>query len=122
MIKTSNLHLIYVDERGYNRAFIESIRDKIVLLATHYWCISPNSWVVSSSFNAQEWTDKLQLQPPSDITYASLDAGYTGNSLVVKLDVSDRFGFMPPGFWEWLDKVGSKTVLHMKAEQPKAAL
>lgn len=112
----SNLHFIFIDERGINPNFMDSVHEKIVILATHYWRITRNSWVVSSQFSAQEWINKLQLHPPSDITYASLNEGYTGNRLVIKLDASDRFGFMDQGFWEWFDKVGTKTVLHMKIE------
>lgn len=111
-----NLHIIYIDNRGINTAFMNRIHENIALLATHYWRISPTSWVVSSVMSAKEWTDKLKVEPPSDITYASLYEGYTGHTFIIKLDPSDRFGFMAQGFWDWFDKIGGTPILHVKAK------
>ena len=55
------------------------------------WYRFDNNWIVFTNSNAQKWY--LRLQP-------FVKNG--GNLFIVKLDISDYFGFMGKDFWNWI--------------------
>src|ERR1700693_1453465 len=106
----TNIHLLYIDYHGVDSDILTQKHEDIATHAAHYWRFDTTLWIVASTFSAQEWIEKLQLTPPEQTTYE----GSIGHSMVIKVDSSDRYGFMTKEFWDWFDKIGAQNVIHLK--------
>lgn len=81
---------IYVRSKpGITREKIKKKMD----LALDWYRYSDECWIVYTTSDAHKWYERL-----SPLVKAE---GYV---LIVRLDISDRQGWMPKGFWAWIKK------------------
>jgi len=55
---------------------------------------APNCWIVWTTSNAETWYSRLK---PS--------LGPNDTMLIIRVDRSERHGWLPKWIWEWLDRV-----------------
>jgi hypothetical protein len=92
--KVDKYYHIHISPRpGVTREQIESVLNR----AIDWYRYDPKNWIVYTNSDAKTWYSRLQsLVEPE---------GYT---LICKLDMSDRYGFMPKGTWEWIEGLKGK--------------
>jgi hypothetical protein len=67
--------------------------EKKINLAVDWIRLSPSFWIVYTTSDADKW--QARLRP-------FVEPG--GRLFICKLDLSDRQGWAPQKFWEWLKK------------------
>lgn len=70
----------------------EQVMEKMNL-AVDWYKYSDYCWVVNTTSNAAKWQTRLKPLVEPD-----------GTLLILKLDPSQRQGWIAKGFWEWLKK------------------
>lgn len=66
-------------------------------LAVDWYRYSEYCWIVKTTSTASKWNTRLK---------PFVEPG--GNLLIVKLDPSERQGWMAKSFWSWLKESGAK--------------
>ena len=72
---------------GVTRSQIEKQLDR----ALDWYRYADNCWVVYTSVDAKKWKERLAPVVKPD-----------GYMFICKLDISERNGWMPKEFWEWI--------------------
>jgi hypothetical protein len=86
--EVSEYYHIYISPRqGVTREQIESVLNN----AVDWYRYDPKSWIVYTTSDARKWYSRLQ---------SFVEPG--GHILICKLNVSDHWGLMPKGLWEWI--------------------
>jgi hypothetical protein len=85
----SYYHVTIIPKSGVDPKRIE----KKFNLARDWFRFNPTSWVIYTNKDADTWASRLKefVQPG-------------GKLFICKLDVSDRQGWLPKAFWDWLRK------------------
>jgi hypothetical protein len=68
----------------------EQVEEKMNL-ALDWYKYAANSWIVKTTSDAAKWQTRLKPLVEPD-----------GTLLILKIDPSDRQGWIAKGFWEWL--------------------
>lgn len=68
----------------------DSVKE-IMNLAIDWYQYSEYCWVVKTTSNAKKWQSRLKPFVDPE-----------GNLLIIKIDPSDRQGWMEKSFWKWL--------------------
>lgn len=68
--------------------------EKVMSLAKDWFKYAPNTWIVYSSANVDQWFGRLEI----------LIKPY-GRVFICRLDVSQNNGWMNKEFWDWLNKL-----------------
>lgn len=87
---TAKFYHIYISRKPDVAA--DDVQKKINL-ALDWFRYDPKNWVVYTTSNASKWQERLR---------PFVDPG--GHLFIVRLDVSDRQGWMTRKFWDWLRK------------------
>ena len=87
------LHIFLKPKAGISE---ESIKEKMNL-AIDWYKYSDYCWVVKTTSNVTKWQTRLKSFVEPD-----------GTLLILKIDPSQKQGWIAKGFWEWLKKDGSK--------------
>lgn len=82
------LYQIYISpKKGVQQPQVEKKMD----LAVDWYRLSDNVWVVETTSDASKWQARLKPLVEPD-----------GFLFICKLDTSDRQGWMPKKYWEWI--------------------
>jgi len=84
-------HIYIVPKNGILRDQVE----KKMNLAIDWYRYNDTNWVVYTTSNAEQWYSRLKDFVVPD-----------GNLFIVKLEISERFGFMNKGLWTWIKAKG----------------
>lgn len=74
--------------------------EEILNNATDWYRYADNCWLLYTNSDAAKWYSRLK-----DVVTVN-----NGNIFIVRVDVTDRQGWMPKQLWEWLRKDRSSTV------------
>ncbi|MGH7131146.1 MAG: hypothetical protein ACREJO_04285 [Phycisphaerales bacterium] len=66
--------------------------EKKLNLATDWLRLGDNCWLVYTTGDAAKWYARL----------GDLVKGYKGHLFIIKVDPSDRQGWLPKASWKWL--------------------
>jgi len=80
-------HIYINPKKGITK---EKIQEKMDL-ALHWYRYNRNVYIVYTTSDVDKWKARLEDLVKTD-----------GTLFICKLDVSDRNGWMVPGFWDWI--------------------
>jgi hypothetical protein len=86
-----SLHVVVISPA--NLVDVRAVQAMLNEHARTYFRFAPGSWVVVSDDTAREWNRRVHPHMPRG-----------GRIFVCLLDPSDRQGWMPMKFWDWLKR------------------
>jgi hypothetical protein len=94
----SGFYQIYVaHSSNVSVSFARSHVERVLGRAFEWYRLSDTVWIVCTKKDAKIWYTRLgKLVKPK------------GHVLIVKLDVTDKAGWMPKAFWQWIKTTKAK--------------
>ena len=84
----ANLYQIYISPK---KGILQSQVEEKMNLAVDWYRLHDSVWVVETTSDAAKWQTRLRpLVVPDGVLF------------ICKLDTSDRQGWMPKKYWEWI--------------------